>query len=256
VTRQRQRQAPYFRWHILDWAQRTAATIAVVIATGVVALIVYSFAVPARAADAPGRPHVPAPLAFLARPTSVPKPTTPPPTPFPTPYIPRIGIVSGHRGNDSGAICKDGLSEAQVNYDIASRVVFEMRAFDPRLDNYRALLLVSIHADSCEYINNEATGFKVARALDSRVPEQEDRLVECIADRYAARTGLRFHQNSVTRDMTNYHGFYEIAPETPATIIETGFLYLDRAVLTQRADLVAQGIADGLVCYLSARGNP
>ena len=49
--------------------------------------------------------------------------------------------------------------------------------FDPRLNGYRALLLLSIHADSCDYINDEATGFKVAHVFDSKVPDQEDKLV-------------------------------------------------------------------------------
>jgi N-acetylmuramoyl-L-alanine amidase len=249
----------------LEWTQRAAATVAVVIGLAVIGLLVYSF-VPVRAADGSGRPHAPAPLAIFLRPTPTPAPKTPAPTPFPTPFIPRIGIVSGHHGNDSGAVCKDGLTEAMVNYDIANRVAAEMRQrgyrvdlldeFDPRLNNYRALLLLSIHADSCDYINDEATGFKVAHVLDSKVPDQEEQLVKCIIDRYGARTGLRFHENSITRDMTNYHGFYEVAPDTPAAIIETGFLRLDRAILTQRADLVAQGIVDGLMCYLSARGTP
>jgi N-acetylmuramoyl-L-alanine amidase len=266
VTRQRQSKEPYFRWDALDWLQRTSATVAVLIVLTIVALLAYSFTAPARAADAPGRPHAPAPLAIFVRPTSTPRPTRSGPTPIPTVMIPRIGIVSGHHGNDSGAVCKDGLTEAQVNYDIANRVAGEMRQrgyrvdvldeFDPRLNNYGALLLLSIHADSCDYINEEATGFKVAHVLDSRVPEQEDKLVECIADRYAARTGMRFHKNSVTRDMTNYHGFYEVAPNTPSAIIETGFLQLDRLILTERADLVAQGIVDGLMCYLSVRGTP
>ena len=266
VTRQKQRQSPYFRWHVLNWAQRTAAMAAMVIAVGVVGLVVYSFAAPARADGAPGRPHAPAPFAIFSRPTPVPKPATPAPTPFPTPFIPRIGIVSGHRGNDSGAVCKDGLTEAQINYDIASRVAVEMRAngyrvdlldeFDPRLSGYRALLVLSIHADSCDYINNEATGFKVAHVFDSHVPEQEDKLVRCLSEWYAARTGMHFHENSVTRDMTNYHGFYEIAPDTPGAIIETGFMYLDRAILIQRADLVAQGIVDGLICFLGTRVAP
>ena len=185
--------------------------------------------------------------------------------PCPTPVIPRLGIVSGHRGNDSGSVCKDGLTEASINFDIASRVVYEMRQrgyqvdlldeFDPRLTGYRALLLLSIHADSCDYINDQATGYKVAHVLDSKVPRQEDKLVACLTDHYAARTGMTFHENSITRDMTNYHGFYEIAPDTPGAIIEIGFLYLDRPILTQRADLVAQGIVDGLMCYLGARSG-
>jgi N-acetylmuramoyl-L-alanine amidase len=266
VTRQRQSKEPYFRWGALDWLQRTSATVAVLVVLAAVALLAYSFVGPARAGGAPGRPHAPAPLAIFIRPTSAPRATLPGPTPIPTVAIPRIGIVSGHHGNDSGAVCPDGLTEASVNYDIANRVAGEMRQrgyrvdvldeFDPRLNDYRALLLLSIHADSCDYINDEATGFKVAHVLDSRDPEQEDKLVQCISDRYAARTGLRFHKNSVTRDMTNYHGFYEVAPDTPAAIIETGFLRLDRAILTQRADLVAQGIIDGLMCYLSAQSTP
>ena len=34
----------------------------------------------------------------------------------------RIGIVAGHWGNDSGAVCSDGLTEAEVNLEIASLV--------------------------------------------------------------------------------------------------------------------------------------
>jgi len=51
--------------------------------------------------------------------------------------------------------------------------------------------------------------------------------------------------------MTSYHAFAEIDPETTAAIIEVGFLNLDRQILTQKADLVAQGIADGILCYLN-----
>ena len=172
----------------------------------------------------------------------------------------RIGIVSGHRGHDSGAVCDDGLTEAEVNFVHATRVAELLRAegytvdvldeFDARLQGYRARVLLSIHADSCARINELATGFKVARAVHGRSPETEDRLVACLIARYKARTGLRFHANTVTRDMTEYHAFDEIAPETPAAIIETGFLYLDRPLLARRPEVVAQGIADGLLCFL------
>ena len=265
MTRQKQREAPYFRWQALEWFKRVSAALAAMTAVGAIALLVYSVTLPARA-DASGRPHDLAPFAFFARPTPTSTPQPIPPTPVPTPMIPRLGIVSGHHGNDSGAVCKDGLTEAQVNYDIASRVATEMRQrgytvdvlneFDPRLNGYRALLLLSIHADSCDYINDEATGFKVAHVFDSKVPNQEDKLVQCISDRYAVRTGMRFHKNSITPDMTAYHGFYEIAPDTPGAIIETGFLRLDRPILTQRADLVAQGIVDGLMCFLNVSVVP
>ena len=102
---------------------------------------------------------------------------------FPTPTArprPRIGIVAGHWGSDSGAVCADELTEAEVNLTIASLVknqlanedfdVDLLKEFDPLLNGYRALALVSIHADSCEYINDQATGFKVAAALGTTNP--------------------------------------------------------------------------------------
>ena len=172
----------------------------------------------------------------------------------------RIGLVSGHRGNDSGSVCQDGLTEAQVNFDIAVRVAEQMRAqgytvdvldeFDTRLKGYRARALLSIHADSCTYVNDLATGFKVARVLDSKMPEEEDRLVACLKTQYSASTGLRFHANTVTFDMTKYHAFYEIDERTSAAIIEIGFLYLDRQILTRKPELVAQGIVDGILCFV------
>src|SRR4030067_1344067 len=43
------------------------------------------------------------------------------PTSTPRPR-PLIGVVAGHWGNDSGAVCADGLTEVELNLDIASRV--------------------------------------------------------------------------------------------------------------------------------------
>ena len=59
-----------------------------------------------------------------------------------------------------------------------------------------------------------------------------------------------FHANSITPHMSQYHTFYEIHGQTPGAIIETGFMFADREMLTQRADLVAQGIAEGIVCFI------
>jgi N-acetylmuramoyl-L-alanine amidase len=182
------------------------------------------------------------------------------PTPVVTPRSGHIGIIAGHWGNDAGAVCEDGLTEASVNLDIARRVEDRLRQsgyqvdlleeFDDRLTGYRADVLLSIHADSCEYVNDEATGFKVASAAQRSGLAEDTRLVDCLTRRYARRTGLPFHAGSITYDMTGYHGFREIAPDTPAAIIETGFLYLDRDVLTGDADTIAEGIVEGLRCFL------
>jgi N-acetylmuramoyl-L-alanine amidase len=174
-----------------------------------------------------------------------------------------VGLVAGHLGHDSGAVCADGLTEVEVNTAIAREVarrledlgysVDILEEFDERLNGYRAAALLSIHADSCEYINDEATGFKVARAQADAVPEQSDRLVACLISAYGQRTGLRFHANSITYDMTDYHAFREIDPRTPAAIIETGFLYLDRRILTEGRERVVEGIVEGLRCFLEGR---
>jgi N-acetylmuramoyl-L-alanine amidase len=176
----------------------------------------------------------------------------------------RIGIVAGHRGNDSGAVCTDAngnvtLTEADVNFKIASLVVQKLtklgyqvdllNEFDTRLNGYRAIALVSIHNDSCQYINPEATGFKVAAALDTRDANRASRLLACLVDRYHRTTGLPFHDNSITPDMTSYHAFSEIDPNTIAAIIETGFLNLDQEILTQHTDQVADGVVNGILCF-------
>jgi len=176
----------------------------------------------------------------------------------------RIGIVAGHSGNDSGAVCTDGngnvtLTEADVNLKIAAMVqeqltqkgyqVDLMREFDSRLNGYRALAIVSIHNDSCDYINDEATGFKVAAALNTNDINRANRLTACLVDRYQRLTNLTFHAGSITSDMREYHAFREIDPSTVAAIIETGFLNLDREILTKHTDRIAEGIAEGILCF-------
>lgn len=173
----------------------------------------------------------------------------------------RIGIVVGHLGNDSGAVCSNGIREVDVNADVASLVqqrlialgyeVDLLEEFDARLQGYKGTILISIHADSCEYINDYATGFKVAAALSSKKGDNATRLVSCLADRYAAVTGMVYHYQSITDDMTRYHAFDEINPRTTAAIIETGFLNLDMAILTQNPEKVADGIVAGLLCFLN-----
>lgn len=274
------------RWLRRGWLEtgrRTARLVAMACVAGLVAVLVASLL---------GLGGPPAPQATDTRPsvptatvhsTSPPAPTLTP-LPRPTsgvpagatsaPRVPRIGIVAGHwwldeggqQSLDVGAVCDEGtpdqLTEVEINLEIAQRVVFELRQdgyqvdllqeWDERLTGYRADVLLSVHADACLY--PEATGFKVTHVADSYVPEIEDRLVACLVQHYGARTGLPFHEGSITYDMMRYHTFYEIDPQTPGAIIEVGFMLADRRLLTQRPDLVAQGIIDGLLCFLAGEG--
>lgn len=203
----------------------------------------------------------PLPSATLVpRPSPTPRPThTPQPIarPSPTATMPSVGVVAGHWQSDSGAVCPDGLQEVTINLDVAARVVAILQyegyaaellpEFSDRLAGYEADAFVSIHADSCL---PDTSGFKVARVAASAIPEEEDRLVTCLVQEYAGGTGLRFHKNSITFDMTGYHAFNEIDPQTPGAIIELGFMDEDRELLTEHSYEVAQAVARGIVCFL------
>jgi len=185
---------------------------------------------------------------------------------FPTPTArprPLIGIVVGHwddNTKDPGAVCPDGLTELEVNQAIAARVeqnlvgqgfdVDLLREFDTKLQGYKSLALVSIHADSCQFINDEATGFKIAAALSNQYPERASRLTACIKDRYERATGMKYHPSTITNDMSSYHAFDEVDSNTNAVIIEVGFLNLDRQILTKGQDQIATGISNGILCYI------
>lgn len=170
----------------------------------------------------------------------------------------RIGLIAGHKGSDSGSVCDDGLTEAEVNLNITEKVAGALLAqgihadildeFDPRLSNYGGTAVISIHADSCTYVNNLATGYKVAPS--SRTESAQ--LQSCMESAYAQATQLPYHANTITPHMTDYHAFRTLPEGVPAIIIETGFMNLDRALLTTNADTPAAGILSGIQCFLDS----
>lgn len=170
---------------------------------------------------------------------------------------PLIGLLAGHWQNDSGAVCKDGLREVDINLEVARRTAALLRQqgyrveilpeFSAQLNGYRADVFLAIHSDSC--IEN-LSGFKVARMTHSSVSEREDLLVQALYQAYGEATGLKPHLNTVTEDMRQYHALRRIAPETPGAIIELGFMGGDRYLLTHEQDRVAVGIANGLSAFL------
>ncbi len=185
------------------------------------------------------------------------------PTVQPTPnWARRIGVVSGHRGpeNDPGAVCPDGLTEGEINFNVAQIVVGNLRAlgytvdlldeFDTRLSAYQAAALVSIHSNTCRNYGEVVSGYLISGPSARVTVRAEDRrLVECVSENYAVASGLA-RREGVTEDMTDYHNFREIDASTPAVILELGFLLADRQVLTERQDALAQGITSGILCFL------
>ncbi len=172
-----------------------------------------------------------------------------------------IALVSGHAGNDSGAVCEDAngtvtLTEASVNSAVAEATAARLRRaganvtilneFDPRLENLKADVFLSIHADSCI----EASGFKAAAYTYSQMPNTDAQLLACIQREYPSATGLPDSPNTVTDNMTEYHAFRLIALTTPAAIIELGFLGGDRALLEGQPERAATGVANSILCFL------
>lgn len=202
-------------------------------------------------------PEIIAALSFVS--TAIPAPG---PTVTPTPLPPLIALVAGHSGSiDPGASCPDGLREVDITTDVARRAKMTLEArgyrvdllteFDQRLNaqrrDYAPRAFLAIHADSCVYY---ASGYKVARAANSAIPQEDDRLVRCVSADYAAATQLPFHAGSITNDMTHYHGLQEIDPQSPGAIIELGFLGSDHEILKNRRDLLAQGVVDSIDNFL------
>jgi len=191
------------------------------------------------------------------------------PSPLPTETREvRIGIVAGHSGPpqdpnfsvDPGATCPDGLTELSINEAVARKVVAALQRegytvdllqeFDPRLEGYQADVLLSIHSNDCSDYGDAGTGFAVAAASSRQTTRGEDEnLLNCMINQYGATTGLP-HHHGLTYDMTEYHTFSEVTVETPTAIIELGFMRNDRAMLTQQQDLLAQGVSNGIRCFL------
>jgi N-acetylmuramoyl-L-alanine amidase len=202
------------------------------------------------------------------------------PTALPTPvWFNRIGIIAGHsgiatygptKGNvDPGTVCPDGFNEASVAMSVARQVVAILRGrgftvdlleeWDAKLDGYQAAALVSLHADSCENFNDgyNHSGFKSTYPTERYTSRDRDlRLDACIRQNYASSTGLQFQPGSITVNMTKYHAFHQIAPSTAAVILELGFLSYDRDLLQNHTDKLAQGIVNGLLCYLEPATQP
>ncbi len=191
------------------------------------------------------------------------------PTPLPTESrTVRIGVIAGHSGPprdasfevDPGAVCPDGLTELEINQAVAREVVASLRRleyqvdllseFDERLAGYQADVLISIHSNDCQDYGAAGTGFSVASASARQTTRGEDELLrECLIQQYTKTTGLPYHE-ALTYDMTEYHTFGEVSADTPTAIIELGFMRNDRALLTTQQPLLAQGIVNGILCFL------
>lgn len=174
-----------------------------------------------------------------------------------------IGLLPGHYGFDSGYQCGPDYSfvqETDVNLRIAVMVrdylnnrgytVNLLQEFDPLLSNYTALALISIHNDSCDATSEAEDGFRVTTSGRNAYPAESKRLNDCLRDRYAQNTGLSFLGSNLNLNDEMVYSFDTVNDYTTISLIETGYLSSNYRLLSERMDLVAKGIGDGIICYV------
>lgn len=171
----------------------------------------------------------------------------------------RIGILIAHKGRDDGEVCSNGLTEVEINSTVATylqQALIEkgydaqlLDETDPRLVGYQASLLIALHSNTCEYINDNATGFKFAiKPSDVKTVDREA-LTQCLSEKYAKSSGLKYHYQTTSNEIRNYHAFDQLDPLTAAMIFELGYMNLDQDTLVNKPKDLATGIAEGLHCY-------
>ena len=190
---------------------------------------------------------------------------------------PRIGVQIGHyqidqlpdeqaslRGQTGGS--GGGVREVNLNQEIARKAAALLAAKGATVDilpatvpvAYTADVFIAIHADAAPAGN--PSGYKLARSRFSAIPQTDDALVSYLYDSYGKATGLPT-DSGITRNMTGYYAFNNrrrmsaISKITPAAIIEMGFLThaSDRAVMLNRQEAVAKGVADGIWQFIESR---
>ena len=186
----------------------------------------------------------------------------------------RVGIQAGHwkieelpdelsRLRSSTGARYGSFREVDANLDIARRVVRYLESAGVQADllpatvppGYRADAFVSIHADGA--YRSGVRGWKMSTAW--RSSEASRMLLDSLARTYPLFTDLPEDRYGTTYNMRGYYAFsphrfrHAISLSTPAVIIETGFVTVaqDREVLFGTPDIAAQGIAAGIVRYLS-----
>ena len=172
----------------------------------------------------------------------------------------RIGILAGYWDDSPGEVCADGMIEADVNYDIATRVVnlLDKKGYQAELFseydldflNYDGIAFVAIYSGSCVESPLPPSGFSVGGSYDTAYPDEIDSLATCIAKEYQDATSLPFTYEVIDSAHDSYHIFRDVSSTTPTVRLEMGSLKTDRDVLVNQAENTAEAIVSGIMCYL------
>jgi N-acetylmuramoyl-L-alanine amidase len=188
----------------------------------------------------------------------------------------RVGLQAGHwRSNElpdelrslrgSTGAAAGGVREYQVNLDVAQRAAGYLRDAGVAVDvlpatvpqNYLADAFVSLHADG--NASTRLSGFKAAGHW--RDWSASTALVEALRADYGPASGLAWDGGRISSNMRGYYALssrrfnHAISNYTPGVILEMGYLTnpRDRQLMTQQADRLARGVAEGVLRFLRSK---
>ena len=187
----------------------------------------------------------------------------------------RVGLQAGHWRSaelpdelaslrNSTGTAAGGYREYQVNLDIANRAAEYLRAAGVTVDvlpatvppSYLADAFVAIHADGSA--STRISGWKAAGHW--RDWEASTALVDALKAEYGPASGLSWDGGRISSGMRGYYALssgrfrHSISTNTPGVILELGYLTnpSDRSLMTQQADRLARGVANGVLRFLQS----
>ena len=176
-----------------------------------------------------------------------------------------IGILVGHWKVDSGHVCENNIVEANITEAIANQVSIKLNALgypvkllaetDMDLINYRGPALIALYTGSCEDTPENKSGFIVGTTLSTSDLNSSNALAVCMGEIYQASTKLDFAYQIIAPDQPAYTFFEMVNPDTPMIYLEMGSLFYDQTVLVENSEKVANGIVNGIQCYLDTLEN-
>jgi len=176
-----------------------------------------------------------------------------------------IGILVGHWNVDSGSVCDDGIIEANVTEAIANQVSMKLNALgypvkllaetDLDLINFRGPLLVALYTGSCDDTSDNRSGFMVGTTLTPSDLNASNTLAVCMGEIYQSSTKLDFSYEVIAADHSAYRLFELVNKNTPMIYLEMGSLLYDQTILIDNSENVANGIVNGIQCYLDTLEN-
>lgn len=174
-----------------------------------------------------------------------------------------VGILPGHFGFDTGFQCGAEFNFVQEN-DVNLRLAIMVRdylerlgytvdlfhEYDPALNDYTGLALISIHAGTCDPNASQQSGFFITTGGKNVYPSESKRLNDCMTYHYAQNSQLDFLGENYAPGEEMFYAFDTVNDYTTISVIQTGFLGNDYRTISERTESLAKGIADGIVCYV------